>query len=541
MPASAAHQTALDRAHLALANGQYREAHQLAMELLKSDPQLAEAYFIMALIAHRHGNVAKAVDVVERALGFDGENLDYLLFQAQCLLELNRHEQAKVLVGAMEGRELATAHQNDTMGVLESRLGRHDRALGYFHRACARKPDDASFQYNLASSLQFCGRFPEAEAAYEAAIALQRDHYRSHSSLSQLRRQTPERNHLQRLLSLWDESAHDVEARLHLGHALAKEYEDLGDYQRAMHYLVEAKRGKHAQLGGGERVDAELFAAAGDLATELAPYDTVGFESREPIFIVGMPRTGTTLVERILSSHSQVDSAGELANFSLLVKQQLQTASRWVLDAETLRRADRLDFERLGREYIDSTRHLTGGSDRFIDKMPLNFLYVPLIARALPGATIICLRRNPLDTCLSNFRQLFSTGFSYYNYAYSLQDTAEYYACFHRLMEQFTEALGDRVYPLRYEELVENPEGECRRLFLHCGLPWEPGCLEFQRNRSPVATASAVQVREGIYSRAVERWRHYEPWLGDVMRILDAHGIAWRQAEPAGRGRETGR
>ncbi len=133
-----------------------------------------------------------------------------------------------------------------------------------------------------------------------------------------------------------------------------------------------------------------------------------------------------------------------------------------------------------------------------------------------------------MDTCLSNFRQLFSTGFSYYNYAYSLRDTAEFYVQFHELMDHFAVTMGDRFYQLHYEDLVASPEQESRRLLAHCGLDWEPQCLEFQDNRAPVATASAVQVREKIYSRAVQRWRRYEPWLGEVSEVLEAHGIEYR-------------
>jgi hypothetical protein len=160
--------------------------------------------------------------------------------------------------------------------------------------------------------------------------------------------------------------------------------------------------------------------------------------------------------------------------------------------------------------------------------MPLNFMYVPLIAKALPGASIICLRRNPMDTCLSNFRQLFATRFSYYNYSYSLRDTAEFYARFHELMNHFAEWLGDRFYQVHYENVVAEPEKETRSLLHYCGLPWDSRCLEFDENQAPVATASSVQVREKIYHRGLQRWRHYEPWLSEAVTVFEEHGIAYR-------------
>ena len=155
-------------------------------------------------------------------------------------------------------------------------------------------------------------------------------------------------------------------------------------------------------------------------------------------------------------------------------------------------------------------------------------MYVPMIAKALPNAKIICLRRNPMDTCLSNYRQLFSTSFSYYNYAFSLTNTAEFYAHFHRLMDQYAEDLGDRFYPVHYEAVVANPEAEIRQLLAHCQLDWEPECLEFHSNTAPVATASSVQVREKLYTRAVERWRHYEPWLDELKAVFEANDIRYQ-------------
>ncbi len=515
-------------AHLALNKADYQQAHSLAMAVLQQDPTVAEGYFIMALIAHRHGNTGKAEEIVQRALGFDGGNPDYLLFQAQCLLELSRHEEAKKIVAGFRASTLTSALQYDSLGVLHSRLGQHAQALPYFRQACHLNPDSVSFQYNLASCLQFSGDFEAAEKAYEAAIALDPQNYRSHSSLSQLRRQTENNNHLERLQHLWPKLGDDADARLHVGHALAKEYEDLKDYERAFHWLTEANREKLKLLKREEDDNPALFEALRELADELLQTDDQGHDSEEPIFIVGMPRTGTTLIERILSSHSEVESAGELANFSLLVKRQLQTASQWVLDVETISQAGKLDFARLGRDYVDSTRHLTGGSPHFIDKMPLNFMYVPMIARALPRAKIICLQRNPMDTCLSNYRQLFSTNFSYYNYAYSLADTAAFYARFQALTGHFKSLLGERFYQVHYESVVANPEAETRRLLEHCNLRWQPQCLEFHTNTAPVATASSVQVREKIYHRAVERWRHYEPWLGEARDIFELHGINYQ-------------
>jgi hypothetical protein len=196
-----------------------------------------------------------------------------------------------------------------------------------------------------------------------------------------------------------------------------------------------------------------------------------------------------------------------------------------VLDAETLAAAARCDLAAVGEAYVESTRPRTGHKPRFIDKMPLNFFYAPLIQRALPNAKIVCLRRNPLDTCLSNYRQLFATSFSYYNYAYDLLDTGRYYAAFESLTNLWRRTIPASYLEVRYEAVVDDTEREARRLLEFCELPWDPRCLAFEHNAAPVATASSAQVRQPIYRTAVERWRHYERELAPLRALLAAEGV----------------
>jgi hypothetical protein len=196
-----------------------------------------------------------------------------------------------------------------------------------------------------------------------------------------------------------------------------------------------------------------------------------------------------------------------------------------VLDVETVTRSMSIDLPAVGRAYVELTRP-GGDKPRFVDKMPLNFFYLGHIARALPGARLVVLRRHPLDTCLGNFRQLFALGQSYYDYAYDLLDTGRYYLAFARLMAHWQRVLPGRIHELVYEQLVADPRGETQRLLQHCGLEWEDGCLAFERNPAAVATASAVQVREPLHARSVGRWRHYERELQPLIRLLAESGVA---------------
>jgi hypothetical protein len=383
----------------------------------------------------------------------------------------------------------------------------------------------AALRFNLASSLTFCGDMEGARDQYEACLALQPTHWQAHLGLSQLERQTCERNHLERLQGQLAQVGDDRIGRMYLNLALSKEYEDLGELDRSFDHL---RSGKAAGLGTSDydyARDEDLFASL--MSAFEAPLEgPPGSPSAEPIFIIGMPRSGTTVVDRILSSHPDVHSAGELSNFGVLLKRATGSRTPGLLDRDTIARARHLDWNRLGAAYIASTRPGTGHSARFIDKLPHNFLYAGYIARALPNARIICLRRNPMDSCLSNFRQLFELSSSFYEYSFDLLGTGRYYILFDRLIAHWRRVMPGRILEVRYEDLVESQEEQSRALLAHCGLDWHPDCLRFEENAAPVATASAVQVRSPMYRSALQRWKRYETQLAPLRELLESAGIA---------------
>ena len=240
---------------------------------------------------------------------------------------------------------------------------------------------------------------------------------------------------------------------------------------------------------------------------------------------MGTLRTGTTLVERILSSHPHVHSAGELQNFGLALKHASGVRTPLLFDVETIARSGHLHWEQLGEHYVSSTRPMTDCKPRFIDKLPHNFLYLGFIANALPNARIVCLRRNPLDTCLGNFREVFTPGSEFHNYSLDLMDAGRYYILFDRLMAHWKRIFPGRILELRYETLVETQEASTRQLLKHCDLPWNDACLRFENNESPATTASAVQVREPIHRKAIGRWKNYAAQLAPLRDLLASAGI----------------
>jgi len=516
--------SALQRdAELAFDRREFQRAHELCVEILAADPKRAAALFLLAMIAAEHGNFGKALEVIDLALARDAARPEYHAQRGRCLIALHRPREAFESAQRALALGPTSALTLDTVGVVLTRVGAHAEALEPFRRAVQRDPSKAQYYYNLGASEQFMGDFARAADAYRRALALDPKHYRAWSALAQVAKapfRDAEVAELERQLA----ASPGEDAELHLCHALAKQAEDVGRYADAFRWL---ERGKRCKLGTHSRSFA-AHDALFDAAARTAPLASgaAGFESAEPIFVVGMPRTGTTLVERIVSSHPGVFAAGELANFSFALKRAAATPSNRVLDAQTLDAAARVDARSLGMAYVDSTRPRTGRTPRFTDKMPLNFFYAALIHRALPNARVICLRRNALDACLSNYRQLFSTAFAYYDYAFDLLDTGRYYVRFDALARLWRDTLpASRYTEVRYEDVVEHTEREARRLVDFCGLTWDPRCLDFVRNAAPVATASSVQVRQPIYRSGLDRWRKYETELEPLRRLLSNAGV----------------
>lgn len=494
----------------------YKKVHEQALDMIRSDVKDPVAYCLLATIAAEHGNHIKACELFERAANLDPQNAGFQAYYGKSLTTLGHQNRAKVAADKAAARPVDDAFLADTIGVIYSRTGFHEKAVPFFEKAVALNREPANFHYNLAASLQFLGNFDQAETAYLETLSRDAKAYRAWSALVGLKRQAEDGHHLDTLVELFDELSGDADAELHLGHAIAKTLEDLGRYEESLDWLHAAKRGKLKSSGINSIPYEELFAAA----KATAPETTVNGDDDDhvsPIFIIGLPRTGTTLIDRILSSHSQVTSAGELNIFPGLVKEAVRTRSNMVMDGETLIKANKLNLSGIGKDYINTAKDLARGSARFTDKMPLNFFYASLIHRALPGAHIVALRRGAMDSCLSNYRQLLTVQDSYYRYTYDLEDTAAFYRLFDDLMVHLRAHLpADRFLEIHYERIVLDQEKQTRRLLDFCGLDWEEACLRFHENAAPVSTASSVQVRRPLYSDSIDRWKRY----GNKLDIL---------------------
>lgn len=505
---------------------QLKPAHQTCVQILQSEPKHADAHFLLGMIALNMQQMSKAIELIKVAIQYSSNNVEYYAFLARALSLVNRYPEARTAANTAIQIGTDNPMVNDTLGVVLSRLGEHQHALPLFNKAIDKQPNIPNYHYNLAASLKFIGNFKDAEIAYEKVIALKPNYFQAHSALAELQIATPEHNNLKRLQTQLDANSNNTDGELHLCHAMAKEFECLKEYEPALQILKRGNAAKKKQLGYDIEHDETLFKHMKALFNdEFIQTQSIGCGSQQPIFILGMPRSGTTLVDRILSSHSDVTSAGELQNFAVELKKMTQSKSRQVLDTETIVAANHLDFKQLGERYLQSTKPHSDLTPYFIDKMPLNFLYVGLIKKALPNAKIIILNRHAMDVCLSNFRTLFAVNFSYYNYAYDLLDSGKYYALFNDLLKHWQSIYEDELLEVSYENLVFAPEKNIKRLLDYCGLPWQEACLNFHNNPAPVSTASSVQVRQPLNSKSIGRWRHYGNELNELQNYLQSKSL----------------
>ncbi len=507
----------------AVNRGDWPQAQQLSMYLLRELPMRPDVCFLAGIAALYQQQAPLAVSCLQRAVQLDSTRAEYLAQLARALATMSRTADAAEMARRALDQSPSDAMTLDTLGVVFTQAGEYDTAAGLFRTAIGLEPGQASYRFNFATSLVFSGDNARAERELEACLALDSRYWKAYLTLSQQKSQTPEANHVESLRRALGRCAGDREGTMYVSLALGKELEDLGRYPEAFAAITNGKSSGRSPARTTGRDDALFDAIIQSFPGAVATNE--GFRSDAPIFVFGMPRTGTTLVDRILSSHPDVRSAGELQDFGFALARVSGSRAPSLPDANTFANAGSFDWKRLGADYIASTRGRPDGRPHFIDKLPHNFLYAGHIANALPDAKLVCVRRDPVDTCLSNFRQLFARNSAYHDYSFELLDIGRYYLRFNQLMAFWRESFHDRILVVQYEELVAEQEASTRRMLDFCRVGWHEGCLRFEDNQAPVATASAVQVREPMYRSAVRRWRHYEPQLAGLLQLFDDAGI----------------
>jgi tetratricopeptide (TPR) repeat protein len=507
-------------------DGEHVAAENLLTNYIVSKGRHVEALRLLGRIAQRRGATDRAEglfrEVVDSAPGYAAARLDFV----RVLIERQKYAPALEQVE----QRLRTAPSDPEARFLRATilagLGRHDAAVLIFRELLSETPQRNHLRIVLGHSLKALGRADEAVRAYRDATSGQADIGDAYWSLANLKTYHFSDREIERMRGLEALPSPGLPDRAHLCFALGKALEDRADFGGAWAFyergnsLVRAKSGYRAEAIEDntrrliETCSEEFFAAR----------TGAGAADRDPIFIVGLPRSGSTLLEQILASHPDVDGTQELHDIPRIVSElQGQGPNRGPARyPDLLPGLDPLLFERLGRRYVDETRVYRRGRPRFVDKMPNNFWHVGLIHLMLPNARIIDIRREPLACCVSNLKQLFARG---QEFCYGIEEIARYYRAYLELMRHWNRVLPGRVLRVSYEDLVEDLGASVRQILAHCGLEFDPACLEFHRSRRAINTPSSEQVRQPLFREGLSQWRHYDPWLDPLREMLgDAIG-----------------
>lgn len=404
------------------------------------------------------------------------------------------------------------------LGNALSRSGDSEAAIEAFRQAVRINPQHQDAWHGLANALSDFGEIDESVEAYRKTVSVSPQHAYVYRSLAKNRKFTEFDDDMAAMTSIHEDSSTSDETRMHLAFGLGKAWEDLKDYDRAINYLLEANRLKRASLDYSSAQTRDTFEAikACFSADYAEHHRTVGCEDPSPLFVLGMPRSGTSLAEQILASHPDVYGAGELIDIPFLINQAAAGSSNPLYPAFINELSDERLLE-LGRLYIERLRRYNRESRYITDKSPPNFQHIGFIKTLLPRAKIVYCRRDPMDNCLSLFKNFFA---SELNYSYDLVELGEYYQLHNDLMAHWKKVYPDGFYELDYETLVADQEPQTRALLDYCELPWNDACLEFHTTRRKVRTASNAQVRQPIYSDSVKLWQRYGDKLSPLADLL---------------------
>ena len=503
------------------ADGEIQQAEQVVREYLLKHGDHVEGMRLLAQIGVEHDVLDDAELLLENALRLAPDCHAARYEYAVVLVKRHKHllareQMEKLLRIDPDNRIYRTTYATVCMG-----FGDYERAVPLYRELLREMPEDPELHLSIGHALKTQGKTAEAIAAYRAAAKVKADCGDAFWSLANLKTYRFTDDELARMCAAEAAPGTRPIDRYHLAFAIGKALEDRAQYAEAFAYYERGNALKKTecryQPGVTERntrlqkavCTAEFFAARSGF----------GCTSAAPIFIVGLPRSGSTLIEQILATHSGVEGTMELADIPRMV-QELEGRSEDQGEPRypaVLARLAAEDWRRLGEKYLADTRVYRSAKDTFIDKMPNNFRHLGLIHLILPQAKIIDARREAMACCFSNFKQLYASG---QQFTYSLQDLGRYYRSYVELMTHWETVLPGKILRVQHADVVADLEGSVRRILDFCGLDFEPGCIEFHRTERQVHSASSEQVRQPIYTEGLEQWRHFEPWLGPLKAAL---------------------
>ena len=498
----------------------FADAEKIYRRILTRHPDNVSAMRLWARLGAREKRYAEAESLLQHAVqaapGFSRAWSDL------CAAQL---EQEKYDDAAESARQLTRLKPNSAEGhvwlaAITAAAGNHADALRHYDKALEAAPDHVGAMCGKGNALRTVGDQDGAVAAYRGSIEANPLHAEAYWSLANLKTFRFEEREVEAMLALLDDDRIPPEGQVQLNNALGLEFEARQNYDRAFELIdhgcmLRREQEFYDRVENEERTDLSIEAFSPQFLGDRAGH---GFPDPAPIFIVGLPRSGSTLLEQILSSHSLVDGTHELADLGRIVRGHPVLTDPPARYPTSVANIDADGFRQMGMEYIERSRRHRGEAPRFTDKNPNNFVHVGLLRLILPNAKIINARRHPLDSCFGSYKQLFAAG---QPFTYDLVELGEYHLQYQRLMDHWHDVLPGKVLDVHYEEVVADLEGQVRRILDYCGLEFERSCLRFHTTERSVKSASSEQVRRPIYSSSVNLWRRYEKHLGPLIETLE--------------------
>ncbi len=504
-----------------IAQGKLIKAETLCRQYLQKNPRDCEGMRLLADVGQRLGAVDEAEFLLESARAFEPDNSQVRIDYIGVLRKRQRFTQALSEAKLLLQQAPENPQFQSILAIELMQTGDYDAALEYFDQVLMRLPNDAITLTSKGHALKTKGQYQQAVESYRAALLARAQHGEAYSSLANLKTYKFSAGEIEAMHQQEEGLDHSLMERVYLYFALGKAYEDAGKFERSFDYYQQGNALKKSGSGyDAGKMSAELQAQCRACSAQLfAERKGQGHPAADPIFIVGLPRAGSTMLEQILSSHSQVDGTLELPNI-LAMAQKLRRqgdASQHKSYPDSLADLTEVELRQLGEQFIVETQIHRKGAAFFIDKMPNNFRHIGLIKLILPNAKIIDARRHPMACCFSAYKQLFAEG---QEFSYSLDDVGRYYSDYVNLMDHWDEVLPGSVLRVHYEQVVNDLEGQVRRILDFCGLPFESACLTFHENTRSVRTASSEQVRQPIYRAGLDQWQNYAAQLVDLQKQL---------------------
>lgn len=506
-----------------LHEGRLLRAEEFCRHFLRQNPKHVEAMRLLAQIGIKLGILDDAEFLLESARTFEPDNVQIRLDYIDALRRRQKFAASKEEAEALYALDPDSPLFQSHLAIESMQTGEFKRAFSLFDRVLAKMPGDPATLTSRGHALKTAGNQDEAIASYQAAFASRPDHGDAYYALANLKTYRFSDSEIAAMQEQSERADLAFMNRVHISFALGKAHEDRQEHKESFRYYEQGNSLKRQQT----RYDADVMQIELQRQKEFctpelfAKQAGAGHPASDPIFIVGLPRAGSTLLEQILASHSQVDGTLELPNILALAHRLRGRKAGESRYPQVLHDLDADQLAAMGADFIENTQIHRQAAPFFIDKMPNNFRHVGLIKLIMPNAKIIDARRNPMDCCFSCFKQLFAEG---QEFTYGLEEIGRYYADYVDLMDHWDAVLPGEILRVQHEDVLGDLDGQVRRMLEYLGLPFEQACIEFHTNTRAVRTASSEQVRRPINRSGQDAWKPYEPWLGDLRAVLKDTG-----------------